>query len=838
MSRRLRRFGLWWTRLGLLLVVATALSVLVAAIPVVAVGYAGRAVDAGLAKWESLGTLPAQIDRPALRSRILAADGTTLAQVHAGENRIVVPLGEVPDHTQQAVIATEDQAFYRHPGINHEAIVRQALTNAAAGEITGGGSTITQQYVKNVMLTPERTLERKLVEAKLALELEQRLSKEEILERYLNEVYLANGVYGFGTAAEFYFGKHVSELTVAESALLAGMIRTPEGNDPIDNPDAALARRNIVLRQMHSIGAVDDTQLEVAVAQPLELDVHPLPEPAEPFVVDHAIQQLLDDPRLGDTRQERRDLLFRGGVTIHTTLDLQRQHQAEAAIAERLQDPTQDPLAALVSVEPGTGDVVAMAVGPKSYGVCEQQAEQDAEAASSSQDTTDLGAEQQAVCTSTKVNPAAPGAGGSGRQPGSAFKPFVVVSALEHGISTQRRMSVNSGQPIAGCRDGNSAWRPSNYSLRTSGTMNMVDAVRTSNNVYHAKLAGDVGPANVAEVAVRLGLSSPRLAEIAQLPRDDARQYCAISLGAAETFPVEMAGAYAALAADGLFCEPHLVSQVVARDGTVLLDEDGSCRQALDPWVARTATELLQGPPANGTATRAQLADERDQAGKTGTTDDSKDAWFVGYVPQLATAAWIGYEQPKPMRGILGLSAGRPMTGGSVPAELWLDYMQPVVAQLPAEPFVAPTEVSKVRVPQLSGRSRSSAEAVLADLGLESVERVVSDWRPAGTVVGAEPAQGAFLDIGSLVTLDVSDGEGEPPPVPDVTGMQLQEAAVALEQAGHMYAVVDREVSPDDDQVLAAEIVDGQVVAQDPGPNSRRLPGEVIDLTVVRVTDK
>jgi len=350
--------------------------------------------------------LPQDLGSPDERSVVYARDGSVLAILHV-ENRKSVPLSQVPLHVQQAVLATEDADFYEHQGVNWRAILRAALGNLRAGEVTSGASTITQQVVKNAVTGGEVTLRRKVREAAYAVELEKRMDKRAILELYLNEAYFANGVYGIATAAEYYFGKDVGDLTVAEAALLAGMIRAPERNDPRDAPERARARRDIVLTQMAVEGFITRQEAERLRATPMELDIHPLEDIRNPFFVDYVRHLLKQSDALGPDVQARDRAVLRGGLAIHTTLDPRLQDIAQEVIAEAL-DRGEDPLAALTAVDPRSGEILALGFGPKPYGKGPGQ---------------------------TEVNPAVPGLGSSGRQAGSAFKAFQLVAALEEGIS-------------------------------------------------------------------------------------------------------------------------------------------------------------------------------------------------------------------------------------------------------------------------------------------------------------------------------------------------------------------------------------------------------------------
>lgn len=778
--------------------------------------------------------LPEELSPPAENSLVLAADGeTVLAELSGVESRVLVDLADVPQVTQDAVIATEDAAFWSHNGVNHRAIVRAALANVESGGISQGGSTITQQYVRNlpdIELT-ERTLDRKIKEAIWAVQLEERLSKEEILEGYLNEVYLGEGVYGIGTAARYYFDRDVSDLTLAQSALLAGMIRSPEHNNPVDDPEAARARRDIVLDQMARLGMITPREAAEAQRQPVETDIQPRNGPAEPFFVEWVKRIAYDvdvdlqrdvQAVLGDDPQARRDAVFKGGLVIHTTLDPRLQDAADATIAEYLDDPLDDPLASIVTVEPGTGAVKAMAVGPKDFDECP---------------------EGRAVCEHTKVIPAVPGAGSiEGRQPGSSFKPFVIAAALEEGFSPGWTAETTSGQPIDGCTGpGGGAYRPVNYAGGGGGYLDMYEAVKRSSNVYHVKLAQAVGVEAVREMAARLGIEhSPNLDEEHFGPRS-----CSIALGTANVFPLEMANAYATLANGGTRCEPYAIARITDRRGNLLYQHENDCVEVLEEGIADRVTDILQGSPTpGGTAgyIRGQLG--RQVAGKTGTTNDFKDAWFVGYVPQLATAAWVGYEYPTcsdvveiGCGSLFGVEAGgvvyERVTGGGVPGRMWVQYMEQALDGVPVETFETPPPIPMARVPDVVGMDEDGARAALEAKDFRAIATTVTYWAPAGTVVAQSPPGGGEAWVGSIVQIRISDGTGEPPPeeeatgsVPDVLGLTEEEAVEVLTDAGYDPRVVDKD-TPEPDE-------DGVVIAQSPAPGTEYDEGGAVIIAVGR----
>ncbi|MBW3618805.1 MAG: transglycosylase domain-containing protein [Actinobacteria bacterium] len=638
----------WQALLALPLVIALAATTLgVLTLPALATadGAIGTVRDELL----DLPPLP-DVVAPAERSRMYDSGGNFMGYLVGAENRDIVPLDRIPERVRQAVIATEDDTFYEHNGVNRAAIMRAMMTNVQSGDIEQGASTITQQYVKNAMLSNAQTLERKLQEAIYATRLERELSKDEILERYLNLAYFGSGAYGVAAAAERYFGVGIEDVTLGQAAMLAGMIRLPEVNNPIRSPEAALARRDVVLRQMRIAGFITPEEEQQASTERWDPErVTEPPAPPHPFFVEYVKKLLLDHPALGETRQERIDAVFGGGLRIHTTLDQRMQTLANQAIADHLQDPVEHPLGGLLSLEADSGQIRTMALGPKEFGSCEEHPDD---------------------CHVTKVNPLVPGMGGSGRQVGSSIKPIVDTAALDAGLRTSFYTSVRDGKEIPGCidyKDGEKGlYRPVNYSP-TGGSMDMPEALRRSNNVYHATVVGEIGPQTVGAMANRMGIGS--------VPAD--YPHCSIGLGAIDAFPIEMASAFATLANGGVACVPYAITEVTDADGNVLIAREPSCERVVDQEIADKLVTMMQAVVESGTATAAQIG--RPVAGKTGTTNDFKDAWFVGFTPQLVTAAWVGFEIPREMYGVLG---HRRVTGGSIPAQLWHDYMLPTM-----EPF-------------------------------------------------------------------------------------------------------------------------------------------------------
>jgi penicillin-binding protein 1A len=638
-------------------IVVLALLLLLLALP--AVYVANAAVSTVEDDLLDIPPLPADDIEPlAETSLVFDAAGDELAELHGPIRRTIAELDEVPEITRHAVLATEDAGFYEHPGVDHESVIRATIRNLREGRAAEGASTITQQYVRQALLDPEQTIERKLQEVVWAVELEQQISKDEILERYLNTVYLGNGVYGFATAADHYFSKPVGDLDAAESALLAGVIRAPELNDPVSEPERAQARRDIVLRQMATAGFITDGEAEEARARDIELEIRE-EEGREEFWIDW-VKRIVHDPRvdlqpglqeaIGETSEERIQALFEGGLRIHTSLDPVVQSIAEEVVSERLPDPIGDPMGALITLDPEDGSVRAMSLGPKDFGPCPEDEE---------------------PCEVTNVNPAVPGIGGSGRQAGSAFKPVVAAAALDRGIGTDREYDTESGEEIDDCGPEDDLYAPHNYDREDHGEMEMAEAMRRSINVYFVKLARDAGVLSTVHTAQELGIvNAPNLDEDHFGPRS-----CSIGLGTVNVFPLEMTVAYGTFENGGVRCDPHVITEITDRRGEVLYSYEPSCERVLDPGTAQNVTSLLREPVGDDGTAGIVGAQVPGAVGKTGTTDSHVDAWFVGSAGGLTTSAWIGYEDPRPMESVevAGVFHAQ-VTGGSLPAPMWASY--------------------------------------------------------------------------------------------------------------------------------------------------------------------
>ncbi len=578
------------------------------------------------------------------RSVVLAADGSTIG-VLRDENRVSVPLDEVPEVVVDTVLAIEDEDFYLHDGVNLRATMRALLTNVEAGDVRQGGSTITQQLVKNALLSPEQDLSRKIEEAVLARRLEDTMTKDEILERYLNTVFLGNRSYGIQAASERYFNRPVQELGQAEAAFLAGLIRNPVGYDPLTRPEAAQDRRNLVLERLVELDKVDRPTADLLKQVPIPTEVFDN-SPARDYFVEEVRRRLLQDERLGETAQERENLLLRGGLTIRTTVDPGLQDLAEQAVATQLPDSGGRFAAALASVDAQTGAVKALVGGP--------------------------GFDRFEYDIATQ---------GVGRQPGSSFKPFVLAAALETNVISPRDTIRGSEPCTFQPRDFPTArlsteWSPSNYEGTRGGTLDLYGSTKYSLNCAFARLILLIGPDRAMDMARRLGITTNL-----EPPVPSA------ALGSREVYPLDMASAYATFASDGVRHRPYLVEEVLDRDGEVLLRGRDEGEQVISTDIARTVTDVLRGPVSSG-GTGASANFGRPVAGKTGTSNRSADAWFVGYTPQLSTAVWMGAPEGRvPMENVGGRAR---VTGGSFPAAIWRAFMAPAHNGVPVVDFGDP----------------------------------------------------------------------------------------------------------------------------------------------------
>ncbi len=758
-----------------------------------------------------------------LTTTVYAADGSIIAEWHAGEDRILVGYEDIPTHLVNAAVAIEDERFWEHEGVDPRAVARALVRNVDAGEVVEGGSTITQQYLKNVALTSDVSIDRKVEEAILAIRLEEGLSKEEILERYLNTVYLGAGSYGVGTAAARYFGIGVSDLTLAQAALLAGLIQSPSATDPRSNAQAALERRGVVLDKMTELGWITGDEAEAARSEPVVLaDPTTASRDVYPYFSSEVKRRLLDEPALGATIEERYDRIFKGGLQIHTTLDPRVQAAAESAVAEVTSDEA--PSAALAAIDPRTGHVIALVGGNDFY-------------------STDNPSAQFNLATQGR------------RQAGSAFKPFTLATALDSGFALD---SVVAGGQSITIPTQSGDWIVENYNGSVFPDLTLTEATVYSVNVVYAQLVDAVTPERVAELARKVGITT------------ELKPYHSLALGAQEVSVLEMASSFGTFATGGVLVEPMFLTRIEDSTGDQLLDSVPIVTQALETSVANAVTAALTEVVQRGTGQQARIG--RAVAGKTGTSQQHHDAWFVGYTPELSAAVWVGF--PDAQISLEFPQTPYTITGGTWPAQIWARFASEALEGVPygqlsqasgdgltsvaidtstgylAGPLcprehvhlvelprdLAPTVICPIHnplglgaggagtVPDVVGIPVGDAVGVLDGIGYQTrLEWVVDSPLAAGTVFGSSPAAGSAAAAGSVVTLQVSGPEpGQA--VPAVLGLPLAEAEAKLAETGRLYEVIVEAESIPQDAVRRS----GLVWKQDPS-------GGAIDDAIVRI---
>lgn len=607
---------------------------------------------------------------PSQVSHIYDAAGNEIGTFRQFETSIPVAQGDIPEVLQQAVVAAEDRGFYSHGGVDVRGTLRALIADIRHRGARQGGSTITQQLVKNTLTGGERSVSRKIREAVLASQLDRQVDKSDILYEYLSVIYLGEGAYGVGAAAETYFRKPVSQITLSEAALLAGLIPAPSRYNPRADPRAAERKRLLVLDAMLSEGMVSQADHDAAVLQPVWLTAQG-PPPGPATLVYPAQTQQSSDPYFTDYvfrwlethLPGGADQIFRGGLRIETTLDPVQQAAAHEQVAGFLDGTDPDLRTSLVAVEPPTGYVRAFVSG------------------------RDFASDQVNYALGSRSGGGV-GGGGSGRQPGSSFKPFVLAQALSEGITPD---ATYSGAPHDVSQACPGTTEPlGNYAGERYGTLDLRTATWKSVNTVYTRLILDVGVDKVLALAKAMGLSSVR-------DYDPAVHCASVALGTESVSPLDMASAYGVFAARGLRAEPTPVLRVTDQDGKVVLDlSEPPTTRVLAEDVADNVTDVLRGVLTNGTAAGRGLG--RPAAGKTGTTQNNRDAWFVGYTPTLSTAVWIGYENKteetaKELRNIKGV---RSVTGGTHPARIWQAFMERALADVPVTDFSEPAPIEAV----------------------------------------------------------------------------------------------------------------------------------------------
>ncbi|WP_432498964.1 penicillin-binding protein [Kineococcus gypseus] len=769
--------------LGAFTAVSAAAGVLAAGLVVPAVAATGGAARLGV---DVFNELPAELGDQELSeaTTILWRDNTVMARVY-DQNRSVVAFDQIAPVMRDAIVAIEDDRFYEHGAVDVRGIARALVSNAGGGG-TQGASTLTQQYVKNVLV--EQAVEegdaeaaaaaveadgidgyaRKLREMKLAVGVEKEMSKDDILAGYLNIAYFYNNVYGIEAAAQFYFSKPAAELTLPEAALLAGLVKNPAGYDPIDKGEAAVGRRNVVLDRMLQVGKIDQATHDAAVAAPLELRLQRsrqgcLSAGPAAYFCDYVTHVVAQDPTFGATVEEREDLLRRGGLTIRTTLDPNVQRIAQDAVNAGV-NPGQAVRTATSVVEPGTGSILAMA-----------------------QNTTYSPDEDVVGQTTLNYNVSKDMGGGNGFQQGSTFKAFTLATWLKAGRSLNSVVASPSsgndpfsaftacGQKLRGPR-----YEYYNSESRSSGSMTVRQATAASVNTAFVSMEKQLDICDITATAQSLGVykAAPTKNFLTGEVNRDLDQNPSMTLGTNLVTPLSVAGAYAAFAAEGLFCRPTAIEAVYDTSGAPLPVPSPDCKQVLDPNVARNVTEALEGGWTSGTARGVERIG-RPVASKTGTTNDSADTWFAAYTPQLASAVWVGHANGTRSLNRERINGRRYRTvfGATIAGPIWANTIGPAsqALNLPVRGFTPGSDAGlrttttdgRLRVPNVVGRSVSSATAALEAAGFDvqvSRRRVTSSSVAAG-LVAQQSARSA--EAGATITLVRSAGAPAPEPEPE-----------------------------------------------------------------------
>ena len=624
---------------------------------------------------------------PPLTTKIFDVNGKTIANLSI-QRRTLLTLNKIPVDIQNAVIAVEDDQFFHHWGISPKGIIRSALIDLLHARVVQGASTITQQLAKQVFLTPQRTIARKVREILLAIQIERNFSKEEILQLYLNQIYFGEGAYGVGSAAKIYFGKDVSQLNLPDCALLAGLIRSPRGNSPFRHPNRAKRRRAVVLQRMFEQGMITEKEKEDANTAPIPTS-HPVgPGTMAPFFVEHIRQRL--------EQEYGTNAVWRGGLKVYTTLNLDMQKIAEQAMEKHL----------------AAFDEAA----------AKRREKKDAQLAQQgiTASTATLGPIQGAfILQDVKTGAIRAMIGGRGnsvfnratqarRQPGSTFKPFVWAAALNSGMTPSTlindspvayyydgrdwrllegatdQYSINlATQPFASSPDFK-IWVPNDFDSKFFGIITLRRALEESRNVVSIKLIMRIGAPLVVSLAHKAGIYS----HLEAVP--------SLGLGSSVVSPLEMANAFGTFANGGIHVVPYTIEKVEDRNGRILEEHVPIEKSAMSPQLAYLITYLLEGVVQHGTGRYARRL-HRSIAGKTGTTNDNKDLWFVGFTPDLVAAAWMGYDD--------FTSLGKPsdITGGSTVVPWWTEIMSQVLKETPKDDFTPPDKIVFRPIDKVSG---------------------------------------------------------------------------------------------------------------------------------------
>lgn len=640
---------------------------------------------------------------PIVSSRVYDRNGNLITTLHGEENRIVVSIDQLPPHVWQAFVAAEDIRFFEHGGVDPRGLMRAIWTNLTAGEIREGGSTITQQFVKNALLTQERTYIRKIQEAFLSFEVERRYSKMQILGLYMNQIYFGEGAYGVETASQLYYGKNAKYLTIGEAAVLASIPKKPTAYNPFRDPEGAQVRKNAVLAKMVLAGYLDPIQEEKLIKEDAVFKVPENKAEFASYFSDYVLQELLD--------KYGADKIYKEGVEVYTTLDMDMQKEAERALISRLPNMfvddkgIQQAQGALVCIEPSTGSIRAL-VGGRG---------------------TD------------KYNRAVL----AERQPGSSFKPFVYLVAMDMGISPEAL--VEDKEVAYG------GYVPQNYARKFYGKVTIRIALEQSLNVIAVRLNQFVTPEKTVEYAKKLGITT--LVESGTY--SDVNIAMALGGLSRGVTPLEMASAYGVIANNGVRVPPIAIFKIVDRNGKTIFEAPSSKgEEVVNPNATATLTDMMRGVISRGTGGNAAIG--RPAAGKTGTTDSYKDAWFVGFTPDLATAVWIGCDNNVPLPWI---------TGGDLPAVIWGDFMEKAHRNIPVHDFPPPKPGQDGIVAMKDGKVLMSPEKALGEDSKSDpiIEIKVEDTgrKPVG---GPEDIGGSSKESSTIENSDSSSAGKKPKP--------------------------------------------------------------------------
>ncbi len=765
--------------------------------------------------WESQNLVP-PVPETAQTSQILARDGRLIVEPPSDENRTSVQIGDIPLVMQNAVVAIEDERFYLHDGVDLKALVRSASRGVTSGGISGGGSTITMQYVGNVFLDrSQQTADRKLDEIVLARQFEEQYSKDFILQEYLNWIYFGARSYGVEAAAQQYFDKTVSAVTLPEAALLAGLIQAPSRLNPYDNPDGALARREEVLNAMLRNELIDQAEYEAALDTPLDLAPE-FDEVEDQYPAGHFVEEvkawilggefmteewIAENPERAaalSTYQAREDLLFRGGIRVRTTIDLDLQADSEAAVQAILPAGSGIPDASAVVIDPPTGEILAMVGGRDFFGESEF----------------------------ANVNLAM----GTGRQAGSAMKPLALAEALDRGIAVTQAYDAPPTielQPP----DLREPWKVRGGSR--TGVSDLVDGTIWSRNTVYAQLAVQLGPEAVGEMATKLGMTSPI-----------APVYASV-LGTENVTTLDLAAAYSTFANRGVRHDPVFVTEILNPDGTTLWRHEPIGERVLETADVDQLTWVLSQVIERGTGRDADPG--RPAAGKTGTAQNYADATFAGYTANYAAAVWVGFPEgqismvPCNQKACTADDPGTDIqvAGGTYPARIWrevmiaahgniapLDFAEPPVSAPPTTVEILP---DSVEVPDLFGQTLDEAGPIAEELSLvlNAVEVEDPTFSP-GTIINQAPPPGTSHPGGGVVIVEVAVRPAGPP-VPEVVG---DDATTARREIRRQGFVVRRTYVDAAGNEIEPVGTDGIVVSQDPPAGTEAAPGSGVRIVI------